>query len=239
MEQQNHVNTINKPTEKPITNNVQTKVQTTQNLPQNTVKKDVTPVQQKQEGTLTEEEAQKKFLQIVKENTKDDANKSIAEKGREILNITSMSNLLTNEEFVKDYQEVQKKQIIEDLKREGKIDAIKSAAKKQENRNLRNLAFYNAFKPFFENFMGIDESFGLIPMILTVLIFYVPYILISLVLTVVEYAFTGINKIFAAISQFKKPAKALCLTILWIAFTIAIVLGLIYGAQRLFHFKII
>lgn len=190
------------------------------------------------EEPITEDEARKRFLELFKKDNPEE-NKTIAEKGRELLNITSMANLMTNEEFVKEFQEVQKKQIIDDLKEQGKLDAIKSAAKKQENRNIRNAAFYNAFKPFFKNFMGIDEHFGLIPMIVTVLIFYIPYILISLVLTVVEYTFTGINNIFEAITKFQKPAKALCLTVLWIVFTIAIVLSLLYGAQALFGFKII
>lgn len=189
------------------------------------------------EQKITEKEAQKKFYDLVKNS--DTQEKTITEKGRDILNISSMANLMTNEDFIKDFQEVQRKQIINDLKQQGKIDAIKNAAKKQENRNLRNTAFYNAFKPFFENFMGIKEPFGLIPMIVTVLIFYVPYIIISLVLTVIKYAFVGINEIFSAIALFKKPAKALCLTILWIAFTISICLALLYGAQALFDFKII
>lgn len=190
-----------------------------------------------QEEEMPEKEAQRKFLELVKQQ--DNSGKSLAEQGREILNISSMANLVTNEEFVQQYQEEQKKQIIKDLKEQGKLDAIKKAAEKQTNRNLRNDAFYNAFKPFFENFMGIRVAFGLIPMIITVLIFYAPYLLLSLVMTVLKFTFKGINEVFSAILEFKKPAKALCLTVLWTSIAVAIVLALIYGAQAIFNFKII
>lgn len=187
---------------------------------------------------ITEKEAQKRFLDLVR-NKSNTEGKSIVEQGKELLNVSSMANLMTNDDFVNQYQEEQKKQIIKDLKEQGKLDAIKKAAEKQTNRNLRNDAFYNAFKPFFENFMGIKTAFGLIPMIITVLIFYAPYILLSLVMTVLKFTFKGINEIFAAILEFKKPAKALCLTLLWLAIAICIVLAVIYGAQALFGFKII
>lgn len=200
------------------------------------VKSEVVVKEQHQEETITEREAQRKFLELVKSKSNSEG-KSLAEQGKELLNVTSMANLMGNEDFVKSYQEEQKKQIINDLKEQGKLDAIKKASEKQTARNLRNDAFYKAFKPFFENFMGIKEAFGLFPMIITVIIFYTPYILLSLVMTVLKFTFTGINEVFAAILEFKKPARALCMTLLWLAISICIVIALIYGAQYLFNFK--
>lgn len=204
------------------------------------IKSNEVPVKTKEtaEEVITEKEAQKKFLELVK-NKSNTEGKTLVEQGKELLNVSSMANLMTNEEFVQAYQEEQKKQIIKDLKEQGQLDAIKKASEKQTARNLRNDAFYKAFKPFFDNFMGIKDAFGLIPMIITVLVFYAPYILLSLVMTVLKFTFKGINEVFAAILEFKKPAKALCLTLLWLAISVCIILALIYGAQALFNFKII
>ena len=242
MEQQNNI-TEDKKTQTQTISKPQGVVQVQQKLvvnkqisTENNINK--SEMKENNKDTLTEEEAKKKFLELVKNNS-DDSGKTLMEKGRELLGISSMANLMLSDEFINDYQEVQKKQIIDDLKNQGKLDAIKNSAKRQENRNIRNNAFYNAFKPFFENFMGIKESFGLIPMLVTVIIFYIPYLLISLCMTIVEYTFKGVNKIFAAIIEFKKPAKHLCSIILWLSISIVIILALIYGIQALFHFKII
>lgn len=220
-------------TQKPNTSN-----QPQRPVTQVQVKKEVVLQEQKPEEPITEREAQKKFLELVQKKGASEE-KSIIEQGKELLNVASMSNLMTNEEFVQAYQEEQKKQIIKDLKEQGQLDAIKKASEKQTARNLRNDAFYRAFKPFFKNFMGIDDAFGLIPMIISVLIFYAPYLMLSLVMTVLKFTFKGINEIFAAILEFKKPAKALCMTLLWLGLGICIILALIYGAQALFNFKII
>lgn len=217
----------------------QTTAQTTTKQIQPAPKQENLPTEHQLEDTSnTEVAAQKKFLELVK-NGSNPEGKTMVEVGKELLNVASMSNLMTNEEFREAYQEEQKKQIINELKEQGKIEAIKNGAKKQENRNLRNDSFYKAFKPFFKNFMGIDEAFGLIPMLVSVLFFYIPYIIISLVITVIKYTFIGVNQIFSAVTEFKKPAKNLCMIIIWLAIAIGIVLALIYGAQALFKFKII
>lgn len=192
---------------------------------------------QQKESDLTEEEFQKKFRELITTNNNSNDERPIMERAKELFGVSSLANLMLNPDFMKAYQEEQQKQMISELKQDGKIEAIKESAKKQENRNLRNAAFYNAFKPFFQDFWGIKEAFGLIPMIVTVVIFYTPYLLISLVVTTIQYIFIGVNKIFSAVMEFKKPAKNLCFIVIWTAIAVAVVLGLIYGAQAIFHFK--
>lgn len=176
------------------------------------------------------------FLNLAKDGI--DKSKTASEQGKELLNIASMASLFTNNEFIEEYQKQQKATIIKDLKDTGKAEAIKNAAKKQEARNLRNAALFNAFKPFFKGFMHQEDPFGLIPMGLCILIFFPVYLIITLILGTIRYTLEKINDVFTALAGFTKPAQAIGTTAVVIALCGALILGLLYALQLIFGWAI-
>lgn len=155
--------------------------------------------------------------------------KDIKGMARDLTYLAGASNLQANEEFKDRYQEVLGEQLLEDLKSEGKREAIREAARKQEAKNIRAQAFYNGCKPIF-SLLGIDEAFGLVPMIITVTLLMIPFLIVSLI----RFVINSVNSIFTAIAGFKKPAFWLCSIVVCLVITALIVLAALWGIDSVF-----
>lgn len=158
----------------------------------------------------------------------------IKELAKDLTYLAGASNLQADEDFTQAYQEELGKQLIEDLKDEGKRQAVVNAARKQESKNIRAQSFYNGCKPIFE-LLGIQEAYGLIPMVVTVVLLLIPFLVVSLV----RFVFNSINSIATAVAGFKKPAFWLCTTVLYITITAAVVLAALWGIDSIFGTHII
>ena len=158
----------------------------------------------------------------------------IKELAKDLTYLAGASNLQTDEDFTQAYQEELGKQLIEDLKDEGKRQAVVNAARKQESKNIRAQSFYNGCKPIFE-LLGIEQAYGLMPMIVTVILLMLPFLAVSLV----RFVFNSINSIATAVAGFKKPAFWLCTTVLCITITAAVVLAALWGIDSIFGTHII
>ena len=158
----------------------------------------------------------------------------IKELAKDLTYLAGASNLQTDEDFTQAYQEELGKQLIEDLKDEGKRQAVVNAARKQESKNIRAQSFYNGCKPIFE-LLGIQEAYGLIPMVVTVVLLMLPFLVVSLV----RFIFNSINSVATAVAGFKKPAFWLCTTVLCITITAEVVLAALWGIDSIFGTHII
>lgn len=158
----------------------------------------------------------------------------IKELARDLTYLAGASNLQGNDDFKLAYEQELAKQLIDDLKDEGKRQAVINAARKQESKNIRAQSFYNGCKPIFE-LLGIQEAYGLIPMIVTVILLMLPFLVVSLV----RFVFNSINSIATAIAGFKKPAFWLCTIVLCITITAAVVLAALWGIDSIFGTHII
>ena len=148
--------------------------------------------------------------------------------------LAKAGELQKDEEFSKAYSEELGKQLVESLKNEGKRQAIADAAKKQAELNTRATAFYEGCKPIFE-LLGIQEAYGLIPMMITVVLLMAPFLIVSLI----RFDINSVNSIFTAISGFKKPAFWLCSIVVSITITALVVLAALWGVDKVFGTNII
>lgn len=169
----------------------------------------------------TAEQTQDLLAEAMKDKLKDSSD--IKELTRDVTYIKGASDLQTDTGFKDTYQTVLAKQLIEDLKQEGKRTAIQQSAKKIEARNIRNQAFYSSCKPIFR-MLDIEEAYGLVPMIITVSLLMIPFLVVSLMRFIVN----AVNSLFVAISGFKKPAFWICTIIVIIAITLAVILALLF-----------
>ena len=152
---------------------------------------------------------------------------------RDLTYMASADDLLGKDKFMKKYQAEQSDDLINNLKAEGKRQAILDASKKQESQNLKNQQVYNAFAPFFRDFMGIDRSFGIVPMSICLFFLFLPYLALSAVLNSVKFVLKGINAIFREVGGFEKGARGLALTGLCILLVIGFVVLLFLGFRHL------
>lgn len=148
---------------------------------------------------------------------------------RDLTYMKGASDLQSNDDFTSQYQAELGKQLVQDLKDEGKRQAISDAAKKIEAKNIRNQAFYDGCKPIFR-LLGIEEAYGLVPMIITVVLLMVPFLLVSLV----RFIINSINSMFVAVSNFKKPAFWICTIIICLVITAVVILLALWAIDSLF-----
>lgn len=185
-----------------------------------------------EEATLPNKAVQKELSRAI--SNKVSQGGEIKELAKDLTYLAGASNLQTDEDFTQAYQEELGKQLIEDLKDEGKRQAVVNAARKQESKNIRAQSFYNGCKPIFE-LLGIQEAYGLIPMVVTVILLMLPFLVVSLV----RFIFNSINSVATAVAGFKKPAFWLCTTVLCITITAAVVLAALWGIDSIFGTHII
>jgi len=152
-----------------------------------------------------------------------DNTNNVRQMTRDLTYLKGASDLQTNEKFNKQYQTELAGQLLSDLKNEGTRQAIIDEAKKLEARNLRNEAYYNGFADMFR-MMKIGAPFGLIPMIIMT-VFILP---IYLIFKVCDFIFNAINELLLTIADFGKVAKAFCVTIIIIALTVLLLLGVMW-----------
>lgn len=145
----------------------------------------------------------------------------IKELARDLTYMKGASDLQGDESFKKDYQEELAKQMIKDLQDEGKRAAIQQTAKKLEEKNIRNKAFYESYEPLFK-LLSIEKAYGLVPMIVTVVVVMVPFLILSFA----RFIFNGTNSLFVAIGKFAKPAFLICTTVLIVAIAATALVGL-------------
>ena len=162
-------------------------------------------------------------------SNKVDKGGEIKDLAKDLTYLAGASNLQGNDDFRSAYEQELGKQLIEDLKDEGKRQAVVNAARKQESKNIRAQSFYDGCKPIFE-LLGIQEAYGLLPMIITVILLMIPFLLVSLV----RFVFNSINSIATAVAGFKKPAFWLCSIVLCLTITAAVVLAALWGVDSLF-----
>lgn len=158
-----------------------------------------------------------------------DEGKEIKDLAKDLTYLKGASDLQTDDDFRAVYQQELGKQLVSDLKDEGKRQAVVNAARKQEARNIRSQTFYDSMKPIFKT-LGIDSPFGLIAMVITSVLLMIPYLMISLVMFVIN----SINGIFTAIAKFSKPAMWICGIIVCLAITAGVVLSILYGVDVVF-----
>lgn len=160
--------------------------------------------------------------------------KEIKDLAKDLTYLKGASDLQENDTFKEVYQAELGKQLVNDLKDEGKRQAVVNAARKQEARNIRSQAFYNSMEPIFKT-LGIDKPFGLAAMVITSILLMLPYLVVSLIMFVIN----SINNIFTAIAKFSKPAMWICGAIVCLAITAAVVLSLLYGVDNIFGTNIL
>lgn len=158
----------------------------------------------------------------------------IKEMAKDLTYLAGASNLQNDDDFRGQYQQQLGKQLLTDLKDEGKRDAIKAAAKKQTEKNIRAEAYYDGCKPIFE-LLGIDKAFGLTPMIITTVLLMIPFLLVSLI----RFVINSVNSIFTSIAGFKKPAFWLCSIVVILVITACVVLAALWGVDAIFGTHII
>ncbi len=193
---------------------------------------DLPAVPQDEPPVLQQDEVQenfKKALQKTAEETKD-----IKDLARDLTYIKGASDLQGSVTFTEEYKEELGRQLLKGLADEGKKEAIKAAARKQEAQNIRCKMYYDSMRPIFK-LLGIDEPFGLIAMIITTVLLMPPFLLVSLV----AFMINALNKLFTAIAKFTKPAYWLCTIVIVGAITIAIVIALLYGIEMFFGIDIL
>ena len=193
-----------------------------------------TPNQAKMAVMTTEQEVILPNKAVQDELSKAISNKvnsggEIKDLAKDLTYLAGASNLQGNDDFRNAYEQELGKQLIEDLKDEGKRQAVINSARRQESKNIRAQSFYNGCKPIFE-LLGIQEAYGLMPMIVTVILLMIPFLVVSLI----SFVFNSINSIATAIAGFKKPAFWLCTTILCIVVTAVVVLAALWGMDSLF-----
>lgn len=154
---------------------------------------------------------------------------NLKELAKDLTYLKGASSLQFDEQFSTQYQAELGKQLVSDLKDEGKRAAIAENAKKIEARNLRNQAFYNGCKPIFD-LLGIEAAYGLTPMIITVVLLMVPFLAIS----IVRFIINSINSIFTAISDFKKPAFWISTILIIAAIAFMVILAVLALIDNLF-----
>ena len=162
-------------------------------------------------------------------NSKD--NKDLA---RDLTYLKGASDLQSNEDFTQSYQRELGKQLLKDLQDEGKRQGIINGARKQEERNARDQAFYDSCKPIFK-LLNIDAPFGIVAMSFTVFLLFIPFLAVSLI----QFAINSLNEIFKAIADFTKPARIICTTLLVVAISVATVLIILLGVDKIFGTHII
>ena len=160
--------------------------------------------------------------------------KDIKGMARDLTFLAGASNLQSNDDFKQEYQTVLGAQLLQDLKDEGKREAIKAAARKQEAKNIRAQAYYDGCKPIFE-LLGIEKAFGLVPMVITTVLLMLPFLIVSLI----RFAINSVNSIFTAIAGFKKPAFWLCTIVVTLVITALVVLAAMWGIDSIFGTHII
>lgn len=160
--------------------------------------------------------------------------KEIKDLAKDLTYLKSASDLQSNDTFKEVYQAELGKQLVADLKDEGKRQAVVNAARKQEAQNIRSQAYYDSVEPIFKT-LGIDKPFGLIAMIVTSILLMIPYLVVSLVMFIIN----SINNIFTAIAKFSKPAMWICGAIVCLAITAAVVLSVLYGVDVVFGTNIL
>lgn len=185
-----------------------------------------------EEATLPNKAVQEELSKAI--SNKVSQGGEIKDLAKDLTYLAGASNLQTDEDFTQAYQQELGKQLIEDLKDEGKRQAVVNAARKQESKNIRAQSFYNGCKPIFE-LLGIQEAYGLIPMVVTVVLLLIPFLAVSLI----RFVFNSINSIATAVAGFKKPAFWLCTTVLCITITAAVVLAALWGVDSIFGTHII
>ena len=163
------------------------------------------------------------------EKVKEGAGKDIKQLTKDMTYVAGASALQLDEEFKNKYKKELGEQLVQDLQADGKRAAIVEEAKKQQARNSRNQAFYDGCKPIFR-LLGIEEAYGLVPMIITVVLLMIPFLLVSLV----RFAVNSVNSIFTAVAGFKKPAFWICSIIICIVITAAVVLGALWLVDSMF-----
>lgn len=160
--------------------------------------------------------------------------KDIKGMARDLTFLAGASNLQSNDDFKQEYQTVLGEQLLQDLKDEGKREAVKAAARKQEAKNIRAQAYYDGCKPIFE-LLGIEKAFGLVPMVITTVLLMLPFLIVSLI----RFAINSVNSIFTAIAGFKKPAFWLCTIVVTLVITALVVLAAMWGIDSIFGTHII
>lgn len=162
-----------------------------------------------------------------------DSGKDIKDLARDLTYLKGASDLQGNDEFTEVYKQELGKQLVKDLEDEGKRAAIKASAQRIEATNIRNKAYYDSFKPIFK-LLGIEEAYGLIPMVITTILLMIPFLAVS----VVRFAINSVNEIFTSIAKFTKPAYLIASVIVIGLIVIACLLGLLYGIEATFGVEI-
>ena len=188
--------------------------------------------QQDEQPVLQQDEVQENFKKALLKTAEE--TKDIKDLARDLTYIKGASDLQSSAAFTEEYKAELGKQLLKGLADEGKREAIKAAARKQEAQNIRCKMYYDSMRPIFK-LLGIDEPFGLVPMIITTVLLMVPFLLVSLVAFIIN----AVNKLFTAIANFTKPAYWLCTIVIVGAITIAIVLALLYGIEMFFGIDIL
>lgn len=155
--------------------------------------------------------------------------KDIKNLTRDLTYLKGASDLQSDDSFKGVYKQELAKQLVSDLKDEGKRQAIINQAKKQESSNARSTAFYDAFKPMFD-LLGIKSAYGLIPMFMTILVIIVPFLIVSFI----KFLINSVNEVFTAIAKFAKPAFWICTIVVVLILTAAIVLAALWGIDAVF-----
>lgn len=198
-------------------------------LPQTEVEKPLEPA--KTQGPT---DVQGAMQQAISERLSE-GSKDIKEITRDLTYMKGASDLQDDEKFKDQYQAEIGKQLIQDLKDEGARAAIMEAAKRQQARNIKSQSFYDSCRPIFK-MLGIEEAYGVVPMIITVVLLMIPFLLVSLV----RFVINAVNSLFVAISKFAKPAFWICTVLIILTITAAVViaaLGLIdtfFGTDIIF-----
>lgn len=185
------------------------------------------------QGEIVEQVSVKKGLQGMIQKTIE-SGKEMKDLAKDLTYLAGASSLQENDEFKDVYQEVLGKQLVEDLKDEGKRQAVINAARKQEAKNIRATAFYDSCRPIFE-LLAIKQAFGLIPMAITVAMLLAPFLAVSFI----RFIFNSVNSIAEAVAGFKKPAFWLCTMILCVTLTAAVVLLALWGVDTIFGTSIL
>lgn len=158
----------------------------------------------------------------------------LKELAKDLTYMKGASDLQYDEEFSTTYQVELGKQLVKDLKDEGKRAAIAEEAKKIETKNIRNQAFYMGCKPIFD-LLGIEAAYGLVPMIITVVLLMIPFLVVS----IIRFVINSINSIFTAISGFKKPAFWISTILIIASIAFVVILTLLALIDHLFGTNIL
>lgn len=181
-------------------------------------------------GDIVKTTVQQAMVEKVKEGAQNDMRGLV----RDMTYVKGASDLQEDEAFREAYQKELGAQLVQDLKDEGKRAAIVEQSKKQQARNIRDESFFNGCKPIFQ-LLGIDQAYGLVPMIVTVVLLMIPFLVVSLV----RFVINSVNSIFTAIAGFRKPAFWICSIIIVAIITVAVVLGALWLIDTYFGTEIL